>query len=71
MHEEPPTMRSERRTQANLFEQVTLVPVLPPSLRAKLTPLLQELLKEAADQRSPAEADDVHGEEGCDEQDHA
>jgi hypothetical protein len=71
MHEEPPTMRSERRTQADRFEQETLVPDLPPSLRAKLTPLLQALLREAAGQRSLTEADDLHGEEGRDDQDHA
>lgn len=64
-------MRSERRTQRDLFEQETILPDLPPGLRTKLTPLLQALLMEAASQRSRAAMGDTNGKEDSDDQDHA
>ena len=41
-------MRSERHRQRDLFEQRPILPELRSDLRSKLTPLLQELLTEAA-----------------------
>ena len=41
-------MRSERHSQRDLFEERATVPHLRPDLQAKLTPLLQILLTEAA-----------------------
>src|SRR3954469_14013779 len=45
-------MRSERHSQRDLFEERAPVPHLRPELRAKLTPLLQILLTEAARARA-------------------
>jgi hypothetical protein len=43
-----PVMRSERHSQRDLFEERATVLHLRPDLQAKLTPLLQILLTEAA-----------------------
>ena len=48
-------MRSERHSQRDLFEERTTVPHLRPDLQAKLTPLLQILLTEAAGVGQPDE----------------
>ena len=41
-------MRRERHSQRDLFDERATVPHLRPDLQAKLTPLLQILLTEAA-----------------------
>jgi hypothetical protein len=60
-----------RGNQRDLFDEAARVAELRPDLRAKLTPLLQALLSEAAGmeprQNKP---DDLGGEEAGDDQDH-
>lgn len=64
-------MRSERHGQADLFQERAAVADLIPEVRAKLTPLLQVLLAEAAGLgRAEATPETVRQESG-DDQDHA
>jgi hypothetical protein len=64
-------MRSERRGQRDLFEETATVPDLRPELRAKLSPLLQRLLTEAAGIGQPDETTNSGDQENGDDQDHA
>jgi hypothetical protein len=64
-------MRSERHSQRDLFEERVTVPHLRPELRAKLTPLLQILLTEAADIGPQDAATRSGAQEDGDDQDHA
>ena len=65
-------MRSARRHQRDLFEPTARVADLRLDLRAKVTPLLQALLTEAAGVRPRSTtADDRGREEHGDDQDHA
>ena len=64
-------MRRAQGNQRELFDEATRVAQLRPDLRAKLTPLLQALLSEAAGMEShQSEPDDLGGEEAGDDQDH-
>ena len=63
-------MRSERHSQRDLFEERATVPHLQPELRAKLTPLLQILLTEAAGVGQQDEVTWSGDQEGGDDQDH-
>jgi hypothetical protein len=64
-------MRRAQGNQRELFDEATRVAELRPDLRAKLTPLLQALLSEAAGMESRQnEPDDLGGEEAGDDQDH-
>jgi len=62
-------MKSRCRRQGDLFEERTTVLDLDPGLRAKLAPLLQILMTEAACGGSEANA--PCGAEGGDDADHA
>ena len=64
-------MRSARRKQGDLFEEVR-VTELRPELRSRLTPLLQTLLAEAAqaELRQTPPDDDLGSGEAGDDQDH-
>jgi len=64
-------MRRERHSQRDLFEERATVPHLQPELRAKLTPLLQILLTEAADIGPQDAATRSGAQEDGDDQDHA
>jgi hypothetical protein len=64
-------MRSERHSQRDLFDERATVPHLRPELRAKLTPLLQILLTEAADIGPQDAATRAGAQEDGDDQDHA
>jgi hypothetical protein len=64
-------MRSERHSQRDLFEERATVPHLRPDLQAKLTPLLQILLTEAADIGQQDAATRSGAQEDGDDQDHA
>ena len=63
-------MRSEQHSQRDLFEERATVPHLQPELRAKLTPLLQILLTEAADIGPQDAATRSGAQEDGDDQDH-
>ena len=64
-------MRRARGNQRDLFDEAARVAELRPDLRAKLTPLLQALLSEAAGMEPHrSEPDDLGGEEAGDDQDH-
>jgi hypothetical protein len=61
-----------RRNQRDLFDEAARVVELRLDLRAKLTPLLQALLAEAAGVEPGQSLSDNRGvEEGGDDQDHA
>ena len=60
-------MRRERHQQRDLFEPPETIAVLPPALQAKLVPLLQALLAEAAGIKHVGRGDREIG----DDQDHA
>ena len=65
-------MRRARHSQKDLFHEATPKMELRPDLRTKLTPLLQALLREAAGvEPRQAKPEDLGGEEGGDDQDHA
>ena len=64
-------MRSEQHSQRDLFEERATVPHLRPELRAKLSPLLQALLTEAADIGPQDAATRSGAQEDGDDQDHA
>jgi hypothetical protein len=64
-------MRSERHSQRDLFEERATVPHLQPELRAKLTPLLQILLTEAAGVGQQDKTTRSGAQEDGDDQDHA
>jgi hypothetical protein len=65
-------MRRARHSQRDLFDEATPTMELRPDLRTKLTPLLQALLAEAAGvEPCQAKPEDLGGEEGGDDQDHA
>ena len=64
-------MRSERHSQRDLFEERATVPHLQPDLRAKLTPLLQILLTEAAGVGQQDKTTRSGAQEDGDDQDHA
>ena len=65
-------MRRARHSQGDLFNEATPTMELRPDLRTKLTPLLQALLAEAASvEPRRAKPEDLGGEEGGDDQDHA
>jgi hypothetical protein len=64
-------MRRERHSQRDLFEERATVPHLRPELRAKLSPLLQALLTEAADIGPQDAATRSGAQEDGDDQDHA
>ncbi len=65
-------MRRAQRSQRDLFDEATPTMELRPDLRTKLTPLLQALLAEAAGvEPRQVKAEDLGGEEGGDDQDHA
>jgi hypothetical protein len=65
-------MRRARHSQRDLFDETTPTMELRPDLRTKLTPLLQALLAEAAGvEARQAKPEDLGGEEGSDDQDHA
>jgi hypothetical protein len=64
-------MRRERHSQRDLFEERATVPHLRPELRAKLTPLLQTLLTEAADIGPQDTTTRSGAQEDGDDQDHA
>jgi hypothetical protein len=64
-------MRSERHSQRDLFDERATVSHLRPELRAKLTPLLQILLTEAADIGPQDAATRSGAQEDGDDQDHA
>ena len=60
-----------RGNERDLFDEAVRVAELRPDLRAKLTPLLQALLSEAAGvEPRRNEPDDLGGEEAGDDQDH-
>jgi hypothetical protein len=63
-------MRNERHSQRDLFEERATVPNLRPDLRAKLTPLLQILLTEAAGVGQQDEVTCSGDQEDGDDQDH-
>ena len=63
-------MRSERHSQRDLFDERAAGPHLRPDLQAKLSPLLQALLTEAAD-IGPQGGDTLGAQEDGDDQDHA
>ena len=65
-------MRRARHNQRDLFDEAARVEELRPDLRAKLTPLLQALLAEAAWVK-PREAKPAYlgGGEAGDDEDHA
>jgi hypothetical protein len=65
-------MRRARRSQRDLFDEAARVAELRPDLRARLTPLLQALLSEAA-ALAPrqSKSDGLGSEEAGDDQDHA
>lgn len=64
-------MRRARGNQRDLFDEAARVAELRPDLRAKLRPLLQALLSEAAGMEPrQSEPDDPGGEEAGDDQDH-
>ena len=64
-------MRRARSNQRDLFDEAARVAELRPDLRAKLTPLLQALLSEAAGMEPRQnEPDDLGDEEAGDDQDH-
>ena len=60
-------MRREQHQQRDLFESLETIAVPPPALQAKLAPLLQALLTEAAEIKRVGPGD----REICDVQDHA
>jgi hypothetical protein len=62
-------MRSERHSQRDLFEERATVPHLRPDLQAKLTPLLQILLTEAAGVGQQDETARAGAQEDGDDQD--
>jgi hypothetical protein len=65
-------MPRARHSQRDLFDEATPTMELRPDLRTKLTPLLQALLAEAAGvEPHQARPEDLDGEEGGDDQDHA
>lgn len=65
-------MRRTRHTQRDLFDEAARVVELRPDLRAKLTPLLQALLAEAACVKPPqATAAYLGDEEAGDDENHA
>ena len=65
-------MRRARHSQRDLFDEATPLMELRPDLRTKLTPLLQALLAEAAGvEPRQARPEDLGGEEGGNDQDHA
>ena len=64
-------MRRERHSQRDLFEERATVPHLQPELRAKLTPLLQILLTEAAGVGQQDKTTRSGAQEDGDDQDHA
>jgi hypothetical protein len=64
-------MRDERHSQKDLFEDRTTVPDLRPELRAKLSPLLQILLTEAAGVGHQDNTTNPSAQEDGDDQDHA
>jgi hypothetical protein len=65
-------MQRARRNQRDLFDEATRVADLWPDLRAKLTPLLQALLSEAAGVAPrQSKSDTLDAEEAGDDQDHA
>ncbi len=64
-------MKSERHSQRDLFEARATAPDLRPDLHAKLSPLVQILLKEAAGVGQQDEATSSGGQEDGDDQDHA
>lgn len=63
-------MRRAQGNQRELFDEATLVAELRPDLRAKLTPLLQALLSEAAGMEPHQSPSVDRGEEAGDDQDH-
>jgi hypothetical protein len=63
-------MRNERHSQRDLFEDSTTVPDLRPELRAKLSPLLQILLTEAAGVGQQDSTTKAGAQEDGDDQDH-
>jgi hypothetical protein len=65
-------MQRARCNQRDLFDEVDRAAELRPDLRAKLTPLLQALLSEAAAvEPRQSKSDDLGGEEAGDDQDHS
>jgi hypothetical protein len=65
-------MQRARRNQRDLFDEAARVAALRPDLRAKVTPLLQALLSEAAGvEPRQSKSDDLGAEEAGDDQDHA
>ena len=64
-------MRSERYSQRDLFEERATVLHLRPDLQAKLTPLLQILLTEAAGVGQQDKTTRSGAQEDGDDQDHA
>jgi hypothetical protein len=60
-------MRREQHQQRDLFESLETIAVPPPALQAKLAPLLQALLTEAAGIKRVGYGDKEIG----DDQDHA
>ncbi len=64
-------MRRVRHNQMDLFDEAIPVTELRSDLRAKLTPLLQALLAEAAGLARYQANPDSSGEESVDDQDHA
>jgi hypothetical protein len=64
-------MRGERHSQRDLFEERATVLHLRPELRAKLTPLLQILLTEAAGVGQQDKTTRSGAQEDGDDQDHA
>jgi hypothetical protein len=64
-------MRSEQHSQRDLFEERAPPPHLRSELRAKLTPLLQILLTEAAGIGQQDETARAGAQEDGDDQDHA
>jgi len=64
-------MRSERHSQRDLFEDRTTVPALQPDLWAKLTPLVQVLLTEAAGVGQQHKTTNAGAQEDGDDQNHA
>jgi hypothetical protein len=64
-------MRSQQHSQRDLFEEEAPLPPLRAELRAKLSPLLQVLLTEAAGIGAQDAATRSNGQEDGDDQDHA
>jgi len=58
------------RSQPDLFDERATRPHLTPELRARLTPLLQSLLTEAAGLGQPDTAPHASAKEDGDDQDH-